>query len=72
MILGRRSVSLTGTSGAVVLIKWVSDVSRCCHIFILDHIYHMQIADKQSQESIKSMIKIQAGSKELETPIRLS
>jgi hypothetical protein len=35
-------------------------------------IYHMQIADKQTQESIQSMIKIQVGNEELETPIRLS
>lgn len=40
--------------------------------FLYLTIYHMQVADKQSQESTQSMIKIQAGNKELETPIRLS
>lgn len=36
MILSRRSVSLAGASEVVVLIKWVSDVSRCCHFVLSD------------------------------------
>lgn len=36
MILSWRSVSLAGASEVVVLINWVSDVSRCRHFVLSD------------------------------------
>jgi hypothetical protein len=46
MILSWRSVSLASASEVVVLIKWVSDVSRCCHVALSDD-PPQQVADQQ-------------------------
>ena len=41
------SVSLVGVSGVVVLINWVSEVSRCCLFVLLDRYVDEQSANQQ-------------------------